>query len=98
MPSGDGLYAALRVLQSCGHPPWNFEGWQKWPVAQQNIRYTGSTINLASLSQPDLARQAGQRVIIRYSGTEPLLRIMVEGPEAQTWLQTIAKEFIQRIT
>lgn len=93
MPTGDGLYAALRVLQITQNAP-RVAGWSRLPVAKRNLRYVGARRPLASLTAPDAARAAGQRVIIRYSGTEPLLRILVEGEDAAVWLERIAEEFL----
>jgi len=96
MPTGDGLYAALRVLAgSDGRPrlPLPVGGWSRLPVAKRNIRYTGARRPLSDLSTPAQAQDAGQRVIIRYSGTEPVLRILVEGEAAAEWLERIVAEF-----
>ncbi|MFT5679564.1 MAG: phosphoglucosamine mutase [Myxococcota bacterium] len=92
MPTGDGLYAALRVIKATeGYP--RVPGWSRLPVAQRSIRYSGQRRPLDSLTTPDAARAAGERVIIRYSGTEPVLRILVEGEDAAAWLERIAAEF-----
>ncbi|MFT4978245.1 MAG: phosphoglucosamine mutase [Myxococcota bacterium] len=101
MPTGDGLYAALRILQS---EPGSqtprlllpLAGWKRLPTLHRNLRFEGTRHPLDTLSTPDEARAAGQRVIIRYSGTEPLLRILVEGEEAQTWTDRIVTEFEAR--
>ena len=98
MPTGDGLYAALRVLTGPDgrlQLPLRSGGWQRLPVAKRNLRYTGERRPLETLRTPDEARADGQRVIIRYSGTEPVLRILVEGERAQTWLSRIAAEFLE---
>ncbi len=92
MPTGDGLYAALRVLAATGGYP-QVPGWSRLPVASRSLRYSGPRRPLEALSTPDDARAAGQRVIIRYSGTEPVLRILVEGEQADDWLSRIAAEF-----
>ena len=96
MPTGDGLYSALRVLAGeDGRPrlPLPVEGWKRLPVRQCSIRYTGARRPLQDLTTPDAARASGQRVVIRYSGTEPVLRILVEGEQADTWLARISEEF-----
>ena len=72
-------------------------------------------LNVAVRAKPDLSREpaiagaiqeaertlAGQgRVLVRYSGTEPLLRIMIEGTDAATIRQlaeTIAAHAGQRL-
>lgn len=99
MPTGDGLYAALRILRDRGRTPrllLPLAGWERLPTRTRNLRYEGERRPLESLSTPDEARAAGQRVIIRYSGTEPVLRILVEGTDADTWLDRIAAEFSAR--
>lgn len=95
LPTGDGLYAALRLIEHAGRPPYDIAGWDRWPICKQNIRYTGSQIDLNILKSTQAAQKNGQRVIIRYSGTEPVLRIQVEGTDAQKWLQAIVTEYMQ---
>ncbi len=67
----------------------------KYPQASINIPY----MQKVSLQLPKMkfiltkAQQSGARVIIRYSGTQPVLRIMVEAKTqelAQTTLHEIA--------
>ena len=67
--------------------------WTRWPVAKRNIRYKGERIDLSTLSEIAAAKEAGQRVIVRYSGTEPVLRILVEGLDAQKHLESISDAF-----
>jgi phosphoglucosamine mutase len=108
MPTGDGLYAALRLLAAMprrtdGSPELAkaCAGWTRWAQAQKNIRFESERMDLKDLTQVESARSSGARVVVRYSGTEPVLRIMVEGtgtgsasPEA--WVQRIAEEFSKR--
>lgn len=82
MPTGDGLYAALRVLDTLGSPRrLPAPAWTRWPQVQDAVRFSGPRIELASLSALGVADAAGMRLVVRYSGTEPKLRILVEGPD-----------------
>ncbi|MFZ9745343.1 MAG: phosphoglucosamine mutase, partial [Opitutaceae bacterium] len=89
-PTGDGLVAALRVLDVMrrrGEPLSRLRReWTRFPQRTAAIRVRAQP-PLASL--PALAaaiaaleRRLGDRgrVLVRYSGTEPLLRLLVEGP------------------
>lgn len=104
LPTGDGLYTALRVLSTLAGPdgrpplPLPAAGWTRWPVAQDAVRFSGPRIDLTTLASTSAARDAGNRLVVRYSGTEPKLRILVEGqgrgedaPEA--WVARIRAEF-----
>lgn len=98
LPTGDGLYAALRILS--GHIVDSklmlpISGWTRLPTVQTNVRFTGPRRPLETLTQPQAARQAGARVIVRYSGTEPKLRILVEGSDAAAWADRITDEFLE---
>ena len=90
LPTGDGLYTALRILATA-KPPFD-RTWTRWPCMQASIRYKGDKVPVTDFFTPDQARSAGQRVIVRYSGTEPKLRILVEGPMASHWLKLIVQE------
>ena len=62
-----------------------------------NLRFTGPRIDLDTLPSIAAARAAGNRLVVRYSGTEPKLRILVEGHAApETHVQAIATEFRAR--
>ena len=98
MPAGDGLYAALRILEEVGSPPFDLSGWRRWPVSKNNISFSGEKIPLSALTQVGQAQKAGQRVIVRYSGTESKLRIMVEGQDAAKWSNKISEEFQTALT
>lgn len=87
--TGDGLICALQFLavlkRSGKKPSWYKEQWQKYPLKLVAVR----TSKKVALEKVDgflpylekLQKQLGQtgRILVRYSGTEPLLRILVEG-------------------
>ena len=87
--TGDGLICALQflaVLKKSGKKPsWYKEQWQKYPLNLVPVK----TPKKVPLEEVDgflpylekLQKQLGQtgRILVRYSGTEPLLRILVEG-------------------
>jgi phosphoglucosamine mutase len=89
-PSGDGLLTllqVLRVMAAEGKPLAELANLAPYPQILLNVRVS-QTPEVASV--PEIAgamaaaeRQLGSRgrVLVRYSGTEPLLRIMMEGPD-----------------
>lgn len=87
LPSGDGILVAVKVLQA-------LQISNKWAL-DNVIKYPQLTVNVAVLAKHDLKEEpyAGilraynekidsGRILVRYSGTEPLLRIMVEAVDA----------------
>jgi phosphoglucosamine mutase len=94
LATGDGMYTALRLLECLKQAPVK-PTWTRWPVCTENIKIN-TRIDLNALQSIKIAREMGQRVIVRYSGTEPLLRIMVEGIDAQNHLKYIREEFLER--
>jgi phosphoglucosamine mutase len=90
-PSGDGTRVALVVLAlaaASGRPLSEQLGVvPRFPAAQRQVRVSERP-PLASLAvlQAEVARceskitPLGGRLLLRYSGTEPVLRILVEGP------------------
>ncbi|MFA6091343.1 MAG: phosphoglucosamine mutase [Elusimicrobiota bacterium] len=90
-PTGDGLLTALQTLAvwaSSGRPLSAFRSlYRPYPQILKNVRVE-RRVPVSELPgfQRSLHRAerqlAGQgRVFVRYSGTEPLLRILVEGPQ-----------------
>ena len=89
--TGDGIIAALDVLTAvCDSEKTLFElrqGMKKLPQVLVNVRFSGDNDPLANdavVSAVNLVNEnlAGRgRVLLRKSGTEPLIRVMVEGPE-----------------
>jgi phosphoglucosamine mutase len=90
--TGDGLVSALQVLQACVRSGRNLAdllgSLQLFPQTLINVRIAPGTDwkNHAALQTAQRAVEAeldGQgRVLIRASGTEPLLRVMVEARDA----------------
>lgn len=99
MPAGDGLYAALRILKAIGKPPVTIS-WNRWPTHQQSIRFSANIEkpSLEEWNSIETAKESGHRLVVRYSGTEPKLRILVEGPDCAIWSQRIADEFREKIS
>ena len=90
-PSGDGIQTALVVagiLSDARRPLSRLATLEKSPQALRNVRVSRRE---PIESSPELSRAVEKaraaldgrgRVFLRYSGTEPLLRILVEGTEA----------------
>ena len=103
LPTGDGLYAALRVLLAVAGPdgrprlPLPIGGWNRWAQASRTLP-AGRRPPLDALTSIPAAAAAGMRTVVRYSGTEPILRVQVEGPsDPGPWAEAIAEEF-QRLS
>ncbi|WP_368407097.1 phosphoglucosamine mutase [Asticcacaulis aquaticus] len=89
--TGDGLMAALQVLAVLveSERPMSELARQFEPVPQllKNVRFTGdSPLNRADVKQAiadgEAALKGSGRVLVRPSGTEPLIRVMAEGDDA----------------
>jgi phosphoglucosamine mutase len=105
--TGDGLLTAahvLAVVAANGHPLEDLARLDHFPQVLLNVR-VGSRRPLTEVPPLESAIKAhtarlGEegRVLVRYSGTEPLLRIMVEAPtdhEAEATARALAVEAIR---
>ena len=91
--TGDGIIAALNVLTAiCNTDKSLFElrkGMTKLPQILVNVRFKGdndpikSDLVVASVHKVNEKLAGRGRVLLRKSGTEPLIRVMVEGPEME---------------
>ena len=102
--TGDGLISALQVLQACVRSGKTMAellaSVALFPQTLLNVRLKPgqdwqASAGLAAATQAVQAELAGQgRLLIRASGTEPLVRVMVEArdaAQAQDWAQRIAR-------
>jgi phosphoglucosamine mutase len=90
-PSGDGTSAALLALEAlAGRDLAEITPFEKLPQVLRNVTVAGQA--RAAAAHPDVrvavrdaeAALAGRgRVLVRPSGTEPLVRVMAEAPSAQ---------------
>ncbi len=90
--TGDGIIAALQVLKAlitdgtCLRDAK--QGMRKYPQTMINVRHGGSfdlsnsaVVTAVAAAEAELADTG--RVLLRPSGTEPLVRVMVEGEDVQ---------------
>jgi len=102
-PTGDGIRVAVEVLRRAGGRPLStlLGAVPRDPSAKRAVR-VGARPALDSLpplvallTEADAALSAaGARRLLRYSGTEPVLRIQVEGPDADlvaSWADRLAE-------
>lgn len=92
--TGDGIIAALQVLKALQRSSLSLaearQGMHKCPQVLINVRYQrGSESPLADATLQAAVKESEQRlghtgrVLLRLSGTEPVLRVMVEGQDAK---------------
>ncbi len=104
--SGDGIYTALRLLEvirETGQPLAELVKIMKiYPQILLNVP-VAEKIDI--LSVPEISRKISDvenrlkdqgRVLVRYSGTQPLCRVMVEGPD-QTETEQFCREIVDVI-
>ncbi len=102
--AGDGLVAALqilRIMKGAGQPLSELaQCWTRHPQILTNIpvkdkkpfEELNGVMDLVREAETDLS-QSGGRLLLRYSGTEPKARLLLEGPEdapMQEWSKKIA--------
>ena len=97
--TGDGLLTAVQMaalVHRAGRPLSELlAGFRRYPQTLVNVR-VASKPDLATLPRVTAAARAVEdelgadgRLVLRYSGTEPLARVMIEGPDQQT-IETLA--------
>ncbi len=109
--TGDGIVAALQVLAEMLDTRKSLkelrQGVEKYPQELINVRLENGVDVMASSRMQDAVKQAEKelaesgRVVLRPSGTEPLIRVMVEGRDAvqvseiSSRLADVARELVQ---
>jgi phosphoglucosamine mutase len=91
--TGDGLVAALQMLRTIKHrgEPLSklVQCWKRFPQLVQNVQVRekrpfdslDGVTDLVAKAETEL-KAVGGRVVLRYSGTEPKARLLLEGPDA----------------
>lgn len=110
LPTGDGLATALAVLRVMAET-----GKELAELASALVTYPQTLVNVrvrartpvadvpeiaAAIARVEAALDGHGRVLVRYSGTEPLLRIMIEGEDqatVQAWAEEIADAVRERL-
>jgi phosphoglucosamine mutase len=90
--TGDGIVVALAVLEALARSGVDLavarQGLQKMPQVMLNVRAAGAREALASsevkqdLAEVEQILHGRGRVVLRASGTEPLVRVTIEGADA----------------
>ncbi len=88
-PTGDGIASALLTLEALGDRDLaDRDAMEKRPPTLVNVRVrdraalAGATAVHAAVDREAAALEGRGRVLLRPSGTEPLVRVMVEAPSA----------------
>ena len=104
--TGDGLVTAIQLAGICRRAarPLSemLRDFHRFPQVLKNIRvsrkpdlHSLSVVwDLAQSIESDLGDQG--RLVLRYSGTEPLARVMIEGPDEET-INRLADSLIEAI-
>jgi phosphoglucosamine mutase len=105
-PTGDGLLTALKVLEVLGAAGRGLaELAAELPVYPQVLRNTRvrekqdiETIPevRAALDEARTALDGRGRLVVRYSGTEPVLRVMAEGPD-EAEVKRLVDRIVERV-
>ncbi len=107
-PSGDGIASALLALEALdGRRLEHRDAMHKLPQRLVNVRAEGRTDLATAMEAPGVsdaidrehrALSGRGRVLVRVSGTEPLIRVMVEAPDERETDEICARlvEVVQR--
>ena len=109
--TGDGLVSALqilRIMKAKDQPLSKLSKcWSRFPQLVTNVRVREKTpfeqlddvTQLVSQAEADL-KAVGGRVLLRYSGTEPKARLLVEGRDSavlEKWTRKIAEAIKKQV-
>jgi phosphoglucosamine mutase len=109
--TGDGLVAALQMLRIMKQKQCLLShlsrGWTRYPQLVTNIKVRekkpfeqlDGVLQLVSQAENELKADGG-RVLLRYSGTEPKARLLIEGKDSDTlerWSNRIAEAIKKQV-
>ncbi len=104
--TGDGIISALQVLAALRHSGKTLAGMtadmQLWPQTLLNVRipsgfdWQSSKALLSEKERAEAELGTTGRVLIRPSGTEPLLRVMVEARDAEL-ARSLAERLVESV-
>ncbi|MEP6715478.1 MAG: phosphoglucosamine mutase [Terriglobia bacterium] len=104
--TGDGMLTALKIFETCVLQGANLDelaaDLKVFPQVLVNVRVKERRPleDLPRVTQEIRASEAdlegAGRVLVRFSGTEPLLRVMIEGPD-QTRIEALAQNIVSAI-
>ena len=104
--TGDGIVAALQVLKAMARSGGDLQslrsGMSKFPQILVNVRFTASEdpvqdgAVLAAVAEAERELAGRGRVLLRKSGTEPLIRVMVEG-EVEVQVVRLANAIAEQV-
>ena len=104
--TGDGIIAALNVLTAVKQQNKSLfelrQGMTMLPQVLVNVRFSGdtdpinSTLVQQSVEKANAQLEGRGRVLLRKSGTEPLIRVMVEGSDHDE-VTTLANEIAESV-
>lgn len=99
--TGDGIIAALQVLKALkvhGKPLHEYKkGMSKFPQIMKNVKVTDKSIVhsgvvLQAVAQVEQELAGRGRVLLRPSGTEPVVRVMIEGED-----ESLVNQLVERL-
>lgn len=106
IPTGDGIIAAIQVLTAVVESGMKLSelkaGMEKYPQTLINVRVSANKYPLET-DEVKLAIQQGEeelgdqgRILIRKSGTEPLIRVMAEGKDGDL-INKVAEKIAEKV-
>jgi phosphoglucosamine mutase len=105
--TGDGIVAALQVMAEMRHSGKTLgelkQGMEKYPQKLVNVKIREKVnideIHSVMAVKAEVERELGDtgRVLLRSSGTEPLIRVMVEGRE-EGQVESLAKRLAEAVS
>jgi phosphoglucosamine mutase len=103
VPSGDGIASALLAMEAVGDGELHDRhAMEKLPQKLVNVRVRdrtaleGATSVHAAVEAESASLEGRGRVLLRPSGTEPLVRVMVEAPTAEE-AESVCARLVERV-